>query len=255
MNKQKKKKISLIVMIVFGIIFVFSAVMLIIKGFPDKSYKKSKNNSISSTVSGELPDNPVDFEELKKKNSDVVGFITINGTVVDNPVLRPGEDTDDDFYLDHDWLRNSKFAGSIYMQKANAENFSDNCTVLYGHNTRAGSEMFSELRKYRDEDFFKANREITICIPGHVLKYEIFSAFTYDSRHILNSFDFNTEEDFNAFVNDCVNPKTIYTAFVEKSAAPKWGDKLLVLSTCTDNYSDDLRYIVVAKLVDDTKTK
>ncbi|MBR3144452.1 MAG: class B sortase [Clostridia bacterium] len=256
MDNQKKKKISLVIMIVFGAVFLVCAIILLIKGFPDKSYKNSKNtNSISSTTSGELPENPIKFDELKAQNSDVVGYITIDGTVVDNPVLRPGDETEEGFYLEHDWLKNPKFAGSIYMQKMSSEDFSDNCTVLYGHNTRAGSEMFSELRKYRDADFFGANRKITICIPGHVLKYEIFSAFTYDSRHILYSFDFNKEEDFNSFVNDCVNPKTIYTAFVEQSAVPKWGDKLLVLSTCTDNYSEDLRYIVVSKLVEDIKTK
>lgn len=250
---NKKKKISLFLIIFFGAVFIISAAVLIIKCFPDKSYKNSKNTS--SVISSEpeiLPDNPIDFAELKAQNDNVCGYITVDGTVVDYPVLRSDDSMAENFYLNHDWLKNYKFAGSIYMQKMNSADFSDNCTVLYGHNMLNGS-MFAGIRKFRNAEFFEENKYITVYAPGHIFKYEIFSAFTYDDRHILNSFNFFNKTSFELFVNECMHPKSLETYHVRESAAPVWGDKIIVLSTCTDSY-DDLRYLVAGKLIEDTKT-
>lgn len=252
---EKRKKISLALMIISGAVFIICAVVLVIKSFPSKGYKNSKNDisSISSENASEvLPDNPVNFAELKSQNPDVCGYITVDGTVVDYPVMRSDEQSPEDFYLNHDWLKSAKFAGSIYMQKLNKPDFSDNCTILYGHNMLDGS-MFAGIRKFRNEEFFSGNRYITVCTPGHVLKYEIFSAFTYDDRHVLNSFNFNKQEDYELFVSEALKPKSLFTNNVRTDAAPTFGDKLLILSTCTDSY-DDLRYLVVGKLIEDTKT-
>ncbi len=253
-KKDKKKRIALILMIVFGAVFVVSLLILIIKSFPNNSYKKSKKDPApSSSVTSEvLVDNPIDFAELKAQNDNVCGYITVDGTVVDYPVLRSDESLPEDYYLNHDWLKNSKFAGSIYMQKCNSSDFSDNCTLLYGHNMLDGS-MFAGLRKFRNEDFFNENKYITICTPGHILKYEIYSAFTYDDRHIIHSFDFSKQEDFELFVHESLNPRSLETYHIRESAAPVWGDKIVVLSTCTDAYGD-LRYLVAGKLIEDTKT-
>ncbi len=255
---KNKKTLYIVLLAVFSVIFIVSAMVLAVKLWPEKNdFDKYKNHSSSvpsENSSKELPENPINFAELKAQNEDVCGYIKIDGTAVDYPVMRSGEGYHDDYYLDHDWLKNSKFAGSIYMQKLNDGDFSDPCTVLYGHNMKNGS-MFAGIRKYRNRDFFEANRYINIYTPGHALKYEIVSAFTYDDRHLLNSFDFNSESGFNHFTSECMNPKSLQSYNVYSGEQPVYGkDKLLVLSTCTDGY-DDQRYLVVGKLIEDIETK
>lgn len=252
---KKSKTLFIILLIIFAVVFIAAAAVLIIKYMPDKSYKKYRKEPTSEVSSAQeiLEDNPVDFSALKQQNPDVCGYIKIDGTAVDYPILRSGEDKKENFYLDHDWLGNSKFAGAIYVQKVNSEKLDDPCTVLYGHNMLDGS-MFAGIRKYQHTDFYNANRYITIYTPGHIFKYEIFSAFTYDDRLILKSFDFNDKADYEYFIEETINPKTMFSHNSSDELKPSFGDKFIVLSTCTDSYGD-MRYLVCAKLIEDTKTK
>lgn len=263
MKKEKAKKIIWIVLLViFAAIFIFCAVVLIRHYKPNKGFEnfvdKNKSSSSSSDTKSkkeELPDNPVDFAGLQAQNPDVCGYIHVDGTNVDYPVMRSNDSEPEDLYLYHDWLKNSKFAGSIYMQKLNAKEFTDPCTVLYGHNMADGS-MFAGIRKFRSADFFTANRYITVYVPGHIYKYEIFSAFTYDDRLILSSFDFKEKADYEYFVEESITPKSLrsYNVAADKKPLFENNDKIIILSTCTDSY-DELRYLVCGKLVEDTKTK
>ena len=91
--------------------------------------------------------------------------------------------------------------------------------------------------------------EIRPCAP--ILKYEIVSAFVYDDRHILNSFNFNIENECQAFFDECMNPTSL-TKQVLEGATLDTNDNIITLSTCTSNDSE--RYLVIGKLVSDTVT-
>lgn len=251
---KNKKTLNIILIVISGIIFVSATAALIMRVVPKKNkYLKYKNNSSSSQTSQtvEKPDNPVDFAALTAKNPDVCGWISIGGTTIDYPILQSGDDTEENFYLTHDLERKYKFAGSVYIQRCNNNEFLDRNTVIYGHDLADGT-MFTPLRKYRNADFFKTNDTIKIYKKGHILTYKIFSAFVYDDRHIINSFDFSSEEGYQAFLDECLHPKSL-AKNVREDIPVTVKDKIITLSTCTDVASE--RYLVCAVLTDDTETK
>ncbi len=110
--------------------------ILIFYSVGSKMSQDEKNKYTSTTVQNTSTTqkvNPIDFTELKKTNSDIVGWIKIDNTDIDNPILRP--DTEDDsYYLDHTYKQEYSSAGAIYMEKKNSGEFSDSVTVLYVHN-------------------------------------------------------------------------------------------------------------------------
>ncbi len=203
-------------------------------------------------VSGDdLPDNPIDFAALQEKNPDTVAWIKVPGTVIDYPVMRSGTDREENFYLDHNSEGKSHVAGAIYMQKINDADFSDPNTVLYGHDMRNGS-MFAGLHRYKKKDFFDEHRTITVYTPEHILTYEIYSAFVYDNRHILNSFNFYNKDDYAAFLKQTLNP-TSMTKQVREGVSVTTNARILTLSTCTGISTQ--RYLVVGVLTNDQRTK
>lgn len=194
-------------------------------------------------------DNKVDFDSLRKINPDVYSWIYIPDTNVNLPVLQSTED--DNFYLDHDVYRDYSFPGAIYSQSMNKKDYSDRVTVLYGHNMANGS-MFATLHNFSDSDFFDTHKYFYVYTPDRRLTYEVVSAFDYDDRHILNSYDFKKDDVFTSWLNAAQNPHSIYSN-VNRDVKLDLNSKLLVLSTCLN--SGDGRFLVQGVLIKDEKTK
>ena len=131
---------------------------------------KTENKEVEETEeSGSAEDFTVDFDALKQINSDIVAWIRIPG-VLDYPVV---QGTDNSYYLHHTFRKEYNIAGSIFLDSRNAADFSDGKNIIYGHNMRDGS-MFHVLRKFQDLDFYQANREIWLYLPGGSVEvYEI----------------------------------------------------------------------------------
>ena len=250
-TSSNKKIIYYVALSIIAAAILALIITFCVKFFGGKEDFGGYKNDISSTTSTALPANPIDFKAIQAENPDVCAWIQIPGIdVIDYPILQSAPEADDNFYLDHDINGATKRAGSIYIQKLNPKDFSDPNTLIYGHNMLNGT-MFGQLKKYRNKEFFEQNRNIYIYTPGHILKYEIISAFVYDDRHIINSFNFDDEISRMEFFNECINPKT-FTKQVLDGAALDINDKIITLSTCTSN--DTERYLVVGKLVSDTPT-
>ena len=117
--------------------------------------------------------------------------------------------------------------------------------MIYGHNMKNGS-MFKTLHKYKDKQFLLDNSEIYIYQKDRVLKYKIFAAYIYDSRHLMLSFDF---EDKNIFQNylDNVLTKRNMSSNIDTTVEVTASDKIITLSTCNNN--DAQRYLVQAVLL------
>lgn len=253
-KSQKSKVLYYVLIAVAAALLIVSIIMLCVKFFGGKEDfgdYKSETTSTTSTITPTLPANPIDFEKIKEVNPDVCAWIQIPGIdVIDYPILQSAPEADDNYYLDHDINGTVKKAGSIYIQKLNYSNFTDPNTLIYGHNMLNGT-MFGQLKKFRNKEFFDQHRQIFIYTPDSILEYEIISAFVYDNRHILNSFNFYVENECQEFFNECVNP-TSYTKQVVDGATLTTNDNIITLSTCTAN--DNERYLVVGKLVKVTKT-
>ena len=218
-------------------------------GEPDPT-ESTEGSSTQEATQPPLPDNPVDFAALQAVNPDAYAWIYVPNTLVDYPVLQSGADLPEDVYIYRNLEKQYEFRGCIYSQKANAKDFSDPVTVLYGHHMLDDS-MFSTLYYFRDQQFFDANEFFYIYTPGHILTYRIVSAHQYDERHILNSFDFSQEAIFQEYLDEISNPRSML-ADVREGITLTTEDRIVTLSTCISGGSQ--RYLVQGVLIDDQAT-
>lgn len=245
------------------IIFILCAIWLVVLLKPQKNNTNYDNPNYSGAEKGEsenakLPENPKDFDKLQKQNPDVYAWIEIpdedekgNPPIIDYPVVQAADDEDDNFYLDHNIDKNYEFAGMIYSQRKNSKDFLDPVTVLYGHNMLNGS-MFAKLHEFKDKDFFDKHDTFYVYTPGHILTYTIVSAYIYDNRHILNTFDFSKKKDLKKYISSMTKPKSMVSN-VRKNITVGLNDHILTLSTCTS--ADSQRYLVQGVLTNDQFTK
>ncbi|WP_415331913.1 class B sortase [Clostridium perfringens] len=178
--------------------------------------------------------------DLKKINSDYMGWINIENTPIDYPVVKG---KDNEFYLTRDFNKKYLASGSIFMDYRNKD-FQDKNVVIYGHHMRDKS-MFGSLKKFKGIEYLKNNKYINIINNnGETLKYEIFGLYvtsTDDTECI--STNFNSDEEFNSYIEGVLS-KSIY----DENISIKNTDKLLTLSTCSYEF-DNARLLVHAKLI------
>lgn len=197
--------------------------------------------------SGEpLEPNPVNFGYWQGINPEIYSWINVPGTEVDYPVLQ--SETNDNFYIDHDFEKNPSFPGAIYSQFCNHKDYSDRVTVLYGHNM-ANNSMFASLHYFEDRDFFDSHDEITVHTPDKRLDYEIVSAYVGDDSHIMNSYNFSDDAVYKRFLDNVMNPHSL-SSNVRETESLTVNDRIIILSTCL-NYGEG-RYLVVGRLTNET---
>lgn len=100
------------------------------------------------------------LKELKKINPDVCGWITLDGTAIDQPVVAGDDDME---YINKDAKGDFSLAGSIFVSSLNASDFSDPCTLIYGHHMEDHG-MFTDLDLYLNPQFFEKNQAGTLTI-------------------------------------------------------------------------------------------
>ncbi len=252
MNK-KKWKIIFYISSALCILSLIAGIMLYFSMCRSKDDYEKLRSEAKSTISdnqlGEIITSSgikIDFENLQKKNKDIYAWITIPETRVDYPIVQSYSE-DDDFYLNHNIDKKYDINGSIYTEKHNKTDFSDPVTVIYGHNMLDGS-MFQTLHSFRDKNFFEENKYIYIYLPDRILTYTIVSAYKWDNRHILNSFDFSDSEVFTEYLETIENPNSLEVN--RRDFDLSTSDKILTLSTCIGN-EKDYRYLVQGVLTDE----
>lgn len=252
-KRKDKKRIALLVIAI--VVFVCACVYI---GFYIYNVNMAEKESdyttpqTSETQTGELADNPVDFDSLQAQNDEIYAWIKIDDTDVDYPIVQSAND--DDFYLKHSAYDRSWLAsGAIYTQGMNSKDFSDPITVIYGHNGYRET-MFTTLHYFEDPEFFNSHEYFYIYQPGRKLTYQVVSAFKYDDRHIMNSFNFAVADDLAAFQSTITNPNsTLKNVRTELDTEINENSKIVVLSTCITNQGSN-RYLVCGVLVKDEKT-
>lgn len=188
-------------------------------------------------------DNPIDFESLTAQYPDVYAWIRIPGTRVDYPIVQ--REGDNSYYLNHTIEGRRRAEGAIFTENYNSKDFTDPNTVIYGHNMKNGS-MFKGLHKYKDKQYFAEHSELFIYQENRILRYKIFAAYTYDSRHLLMSFDYDDENVYRAYLDSVLTRKDM-SSNIDTSIKITPEDHIITLSTCNNN--DKQRYLVQAVLL------
>jgi len=99
-------------------------------------------------------DNEFDLVELRTINRDIIGWLSIDNTDINYPVL---QGRDNDFYLARNYRREWATAGSVFLDYRNSNDLSDDLTVIYGHRMSHG-KMFSDVTKFVDEKYFDVHQ-------------------------------------------------------------------------------------------------
>lgn len=189
---------------------------------------------LKPAIEPEAEDNSASFEELLALNPDVVGWVSIDNTRIDFPVL---QGTSNLTYINTDVYGNFALAGSIFLDSRNHRDFSDSYSLLYGHHMANGN-MFGDLDLYKDEAFFRENRTGTLILPNKSYNLEIISCmlvgasddyiFEPDStRYNIKSL-LQYAEKKSLFINEDVLNKVKETE----------GQQILALSTCSSEFTD-----------------
>ena len=258
-KRKRINKIAVLVLIIFLLISLLCAVGYIAFNLYSEYAAEQSYENLLEFADGALKDkesfeevlveNPIDFASLKEKNDEVYAWIKIPETNIDYPVVQ--SKIDDNFYLNRSIDKKYLFAGMIYSQSCNNLDFFDPVTVLYGHNMKNGT-MFQNLHKFQDAKFFEENDEFYVYTENRIFTYKVISAFKFDNRHIMNSYDFNDKEQLTEFQNTILNPNSLIKN-VRSDIKLNEYSKVLVLSTCINDRR--ARYLVCGVMVNDEKTK
>lgn len=198
----------------------------------------------------ELPENPIDFNALWENNVESYAWLYIPGAQINTPIQQSA--TDDFFYLAHDQNGDYSPVGTAFSQVANSLDFSDPVTVIYGHDIDG---VFKNLHYFEDQAFFDENPTFYIYRPGHIYTYTVVSAYKYDDRHILNSFDFSKEDVRQSYFDFVAHPDSLLKC-VREGVELTTDSKIVQLSTCMLNeFHGTSRYLVSAVLTSDQETK
>lgn len=188
-----------------------------------------------------------EFAELYAINQDIVGWMTLEGTNLNYPVMHRPEDVD--YYLERDFYGEHSYRGCFYLQEVcSLDPHSDNVTI-YGHNMSDGS-MMAALHKYKKQSFWEDHKTITFNTLTKYQEYEVVAVFrtsvSVTTGFLYNMFvDASEPEEFDAYVQKC---KSI--AYYDTGVDVQYGDKLITLSTCDRSITNG-RLVVVAKLITD----
>lgn len=249
------KKIYITIICAFSIILAISSGFLIKHCYDSKKQAEMYDNLVevietdtseAMKYSGDKTFIP-EYQELYLQNNDMVGWIKIDDTKINYPVMQSKDNPN--FYLKHGFDKKYTDYGCSYVQEnCDLEQPSDNI-IIYGHNMNDGS-MFSGLMKFKDVNFWKAHRTITFDTLTEHHTYEIISVFktvaysdssdSFKYYHFVNA---ETPDDFSAYISKCKD-----LSLYDTGVTAEYGDKLITLSTCEYSRNNG-RLVVMAKRV------
>lgn len=246
---RKSGMISWVLMIICVIVFLVSALQLF---SIYKEYKSGKDSYIEVEELGiTAPEVEVDedgneietpyeyyyvnFDTLMDMNPDTIGWIRFDSPDISYPIVQT---TDNSTYLTNTFEGGVNSSGAIFVDMKNSSNFTDDNTIIYGHNMK-NDTMFGALSAYNDGAFYEEYPYFYIYTPdGKATKYQVVAAevisATDSERYTINFADVSS---YQSYID-----KMLSTSYYDTGTEIDVYSKLVTLSTCTG--SDDTRFIV-----------
>ena len=183
----------------------------------------------------------VNFEELLKRNKDTVGWINVNNTNINYPVVQTSNNKD---YLQTAFDGSNNRAGWIFADyRNNMKNFDKN-TIIYGH-SRVNGTMFGSLYNVLNKEWYnnKYNQVIRFSTPTENTMWQVFSVYKIEPESYYLTTSFKNNDSYLQFLNTIKN-RSIYNFNVDLNGT----DKVITLSTCSD-IAGTGRIVLHAKLI------
>ncbi len=190
--------------------------------------------------------------ELYEENSDLIGWIKVDGTKIDYPVMQTKSEPE--YYLRKNFEKEYSLSGTPFMDAGCDVNLPTFNWFIYGHHMKTGV-MFHDLLKYEEKSFMEEHPTISFNViknDGGSLKVEegtyrvVAACYSRIKEKDDNSFkyyqytSYTDEDTFNEYVKG-VQKESCY----DTGIAPEYGQQLITLSTCA-YHVDNGRFYVVA---------
>lgn len=184
------------------------------------------------------------FKKLQAINKDVVAWITVNGTNIDDPVLQGETNLT---YMNHDIYGNYSLAGSIFLDYRNKPDFSDNYSLVYGHNMDEHL-MFGDLALFKEKDFFKKHAKATLMLPGKI-KYMNIAAVLQISAGTEEIFQPETWSKSLNGMGEFLEKNSIWydTGLTDLLKTRTSQMKVTALVTCSDGSTNDRTALILVR--------
>lgn len=257
-DAPRKKRSNLgynIAILLCLLVFLVSGGMLVKRYFEDRQ-AEGEFAELQSMIDDSAPrqtgegaaSNSAKFAALREQNSDFIGWISIENTNLDFPVMYAPDRKD--YYLRRDFQKEYSLYGVPYLDEKTtlgANDASENL-IVYGHNMKTGT-IFGCLTDYKKAETYAEHPYIEFDTVYGDGKYEVFAAFAIDvvadTSFVYNQYVDMDEETYNEYVEEVISRSDVDTGI-----RPAYGEQLLTLSTC-EYSSDNGRYVVVARRVQD----
>ena len=241
---MRKIVYTIITILLIGLVLISSYLI-----FKEKKQNEKQENTFEDLIEiveeniENQEERKIDINKLYEENKDIVGWLKIDNTTINYPIMQ--NINDPNYYLHRDFYKNYSSYGTPYMAKQCNLN-SDNI-VIYGHHMK-NNKMFGELEKYKSKDFYNNHKIITFITLEKEYSYEIFAVFkttvyTKNTFRYYENINFENKKMYNDFINICKD-KSLYQTGIEI----KDKEKLITLSTC--EYSNkNSRLVIVARKI------
>ena len=180
----------------------------------------------------------IDFEKLKAINPEFVGWLKLDGTVINYPVA---QHTDNEYYLEHLFNGDVNHMGCVYFDYRNASDLSDRNTMIYAHHTNNGS-MFYRLEEYKNQSFYETHPHFVFTAEHGTYLFEPFAGKVMDGNVPFVQIVFDSDQEFLDYMQEFIDGSTFQSPI--KVTAE---DKIVTMSTCTDDFSN-ARYVLLSKV-------
>lgn len=194
------------------------------------------------------------IQKLVGINSNFVAWLTCDGANISMPIVSTKNESEENFYLDHDFEKYDNPLGSPY-QKHDCDIDTTTNTVFVGHSTynqtwfgnKTNQSVFGNLQNYLVSNL---NLNVSVQTLQKTYNYKIISAFSFDSNNFKDSdivayttTNITSQSQFNNFYNNITNLSVIDT-----NVTAQYGDRFLTLFTCSSTNLQN-RIVIVAKLI------
>ncbi len=188
------------------------------------------------------------YKELYQENQDLIGWIKIDDTPIEYPVMQTKDNPT--FYIHKDWEKNESQTG-LPLIDGRCTLESENI-IIYSHNMKNGT-MFGSLKRYKEKSFYDEHQIIKFDTIYEEAEYQIIAVLLaqvfYNEKNNEDEFvyydyiELDSKEEFQKYINQ-VKELSLY----DTGITAEYGDSLITLCTCNYHVKDG-RLLVVAKKI------
>ena len=255
-QKKKKRKLSAAGAWIFRFLFVLALGSAVYSGYrfwqiySERKQGPGAYDQLTDQVMTIGADNAdvdtripirLDFAALEEINSDVIGWLVQDTSVINYPIV---QNADNDYYLNHLFTGEWNHMGCVFALNSSAPDFTDTNTPLFAHGRKDGT-MFGTLEKYESQAYYDEHREfLLITKAGVVYLLEPFAGSINDAKDQFLETGFASEEEYLSYLQYWFDRSTFVSDVVVYPT-----DRIVTMLTCSDDFAD-ARYALFCKMTD-----